>query len=135
MTETTYQHVFTQFLNDYWGAFHELLEAQSVNPRRLASPLFDAVVAAHTRFAGVKGFVEPGVDRLAALWRVVGERRAANPDAPLTATEIAFARDYFEMVYDALVARGKVFPRVAGDTLAHATHGHPRGVLRADAAR
>jgi hypothetical protein len=135
MTETTYRQVFTQFLNDYWGAFHEVLEAQSVNPHRLASPLFDAVVAAHARFATRKGFVEPGVDRLRTVWQNVAERRASNPDAPLTAREVAYARDHFEMVYDALMARGKVFPRVAGDTLAHAMHGHPRGVLRADAAR
>ena len=135
MTETTYRQVFTQFLNEYWGAFHEALEAQSVNPNRLAPSLFGAVVAAHRRFATRKGFVEPGVDGLATLWRTVGERRASSPDAPLTAREIAFARTQFEMVYDALMARGQVFGRAAGDALSGATHGHPRGVLRADAAR
>jgi hypothetical protein len=135
MTESTYRQVFTQFLNDYWGAFHEVLEAQSVNPHRLAPPLFDAVVAAHARFASVKGFVEPGVERLAVLWQTVQARRASSPDAPLTAREIAYAREQFEKVYDALMARGKVFVQVAGATLASAMHGHPRGVLRADTAR
>jgi hypothetical protein len=135
MTETTYRQVFTQFLNDYWGAFHEVLEAQSVNPHWLAPPLFDAVVAAHARFVRVRGFVEPGVERLAVLWRTVHARRASSPDAPLTAREIAYARKQFERVYDALMARSKVFVQVAGDTLARAPHGHPRGVLRADAAR
>jgi hypothetical protein len=135
MTETTYRQVFTRFLNEYWGAFHEVLEAQSVNPHWLAPPLFDAVAAAHAWFATRKGFVEPGVDRLGTLWRSVAERRASSPDAPLTAREITYARDQFETVYDALMARGKVFPRAADDTLQHATHGYPGGPLHADAAR
>ena len=51
MNERRYRSLFEQFLNDYWGAFHEVLEAQSVNPQKLAASLFDALVDAHARFA------------------------------------------------------------------------------------
>ena len=51
MTEATFKEVLAQFLNDYWGAFHEALEAQSVTPRRLASSLFDRLQAEHRAFA------------------------------------------------------------------------------------
>jgi hypothetical protein len=135
MTEMRYREVFELFLNDYWGAFHEALEAQSVNPRGLAPPLFDALVAAHRRFADQKGFTESSVAALARLWDVVASRRAVTADAPLTAREIAFARAHFEKIYDRLAARGTLFPRASADALAVALHGHPRSVLRADAAR
>lgn len=38
MDETTYRRLLTQCLNEYWGACHEVLEAQSVNARMLADP-------------------------------------------------------------------------------------------------
>ena len=135
MTETRYANVFTQFLNEYWGAFHEVLEAQSVNPHHLAPPLFDALAAAHRRFAGRGGFCRPAVDVLGALWNVVAERRRTNPDAPLSAREIQYARAQFEAIHDALMARGKLFPMAAADALGQARHANPRAPLRADAAR
>lgn len=135
MTETKYARTFTQFLNDYWGAFHEVLEAQSVNPHYLAPSLFDALTAAHRRFAGVDGFGEPAIDALGVLWDVVGERRSRSPHAPLRPREIQRARAQFEAIHDALMARGKLFPLAAADALGHARHAHPRAPLRADAAR
>jgi hypothetical protein len=135
MTETTYAKVFTQFLNEYWGAFHEVLEAQSVNPHWLAPPLFDELIAAHRQFASLEGFVRRPVERLSTLWDTVAARRRDDVDAPLTAREIRYARAQFETIHDLLMARGKVFPRAAADALAHAVHAHPRAALRADAAR
>lgn len=135
MNERKYRQVFAQFLNDYWGAFHEVLEAQSVNPKMLAPPLFDAVVEAHRRFAAQKGVMDPAVVRLGGLWDHIRGRREATPHAPLSAREVAHARALFETIYDALVARGKVYPRVGGEVLSQAIHGNPRAPLRADAAR
>jgi hypothetical protein len=135
MIETRYRQVFEQFLNDYWGAFHELLEAQSVNPHRLAPSLFDQVVAAHGRFAASTTFAAPAIARLGRLWEVVATRRAGTKDAALSAREIAFARAQFEEIYDTLAARGTLFPKVAAGVLAQAPHAHPRAPLRADAAR
>jgi hypothetical protein len=135
MTETRYARVFTQFLNDYWGAFHEVLEAQSVNPHWLAPSLFDALSAAHRRFSDVNGFAEPAIERLGCVWDAVAEHRKATPHTPLSAHEIQYARAQFETIYDAMMARGKVFPRAAADVLAHAVHAHPRVALRPDAAR
>jgi hypothetical protein len=135
MTETKYRQVFEQFLNDYWGAFHEVLEEQSVNPQWLAASLFDGVVAAHARFAARKAFASPAVARLSHLWEVVAARREETKDAPLSAREIAFAREQFEQIYDALAARGTLFSRAAASVMAQAPHGHPRAALRADAAR
>jgi hypothetical protein len=135
MTETKFTDVFTQFLNEYWGAFHEVLEAQSINPHHLAPSLFDRVTGAHRRFARVDSFVRPALDVLDVLWKAVGERRRTTPHAPLSAREIRYARAQFETIHDAMMARGKLFPRAAADVLAHALHAHPRAPLRADAAR
>ena len=134
MNERTYRRVFRQFLNDYWGAFHEVLEAQSVNPRMLAGSLFDAVIAAHRRFvAAGDGFGSP-VDRLDRLWRRVAERRAATPDAPLTAREVTHARAQFEAIYDGLEARGALYPLASKTVHDGAVHGTPRTRLRPDSA-
>jgi len=135
MTEAKYVKTFTQFLNDYWGAFHEVLEAQSVNPHHLAPSLFDALTAAHRRFAGLDGFGRSAINALGRLWDVVGERRRTNPHAPLLPREIQSARAQFEAIHDALMARGKLFPLAAADALEHAQHAHPRAPLRADPAR
>lgn len=136
MDEGTYRRVLTEFLNDYWGAFHEVLEAQSVNPRMLAAPLFDALVAEHGRFAPLcDGAVDPAVQRLGRLWAHVTERREVTFEAPLSAKEVAHARTQFERIYDALVARGTAYPQVRTEVLSHAVHGHPRAPLRADAGR
>jgi hypothetical protein len=137
MKERTYRQLFTQFLNDYWGAFHEVLEAQSVNPRLLAGSLFDKLVAEHRRLAALDAGVKAhmGMERLERLWAHVVERRTDTPDAPLSAKEIAHARTQFEEIYDDLVARGAPFGHVGTEVLSHALHGHPRGPSRVDAAR
>jgi hypothetical protein len=135
MTETKYAKVFAQFLNEYWGAFHEVLEAQSVNPHWLAVPLFDALIAAHRRFAAIDAIAAPAIARLGTLWDAVAARRGERPDSPLSVGEIQYARREFEAIYDLLMKRGKVYPLAAATALSHAVHAHPRAMLRADAAR
>ena len=134
MNEWTYRRVFDQFLNDYWGAFHEVLEAQSVNPKRLAGSLFDALMDAHRRFSAVAQPLRTEVARLDQLWSAVCARRAETPDAPLTTREVIYARVYFEAVYDAFVARGTIYPLASKEVHAQARHGTPRTPLRPDAA-
>ena len=135
MDQNTYRKMFTEFLNNYWGAFHEALEAQSVNPRMLADPLFNALVDAHGRFAAVRDGVDPAVERLGRLLRHVGERRKVTFEAPLSAQEVAQAGKEFKTIYDTLVAYGKEYPESAREVVSHAVHGTPRTPLRADAAR
>ena len=135
MDEKTYRTLFAQFLNEYWGAFHEALEAQTVNPRMLADSLFDAVVAAHQRFAAARGGVDPAVETLGRLWAHVAERRNVTFEAPLSAREVEHARTQFETIYDTLVIHGKAYPKAGTDVVSHAVHGTPRSPLRADAAR
>lgn len=134
MTERTYRRLFEQFLNDYWGAFHEVLEAQSVNPKMLAASLFEDLVEAHRRFATIAANIGPDVERLERLWRHVHERREEISDAPLTAREVAHARAQFESLYDGFAARGTLYPMVSRKVHAAAVHGTPRTPLRPDAA-
>ena len=135
MDKTAYETLLAQFLNDYWGAFHEALEAQSVNPRMLADSLFDALGAAHHRFAAARDGVDPALERLGRLWRHVGERRTVTVEAPLSAHEVEHARTQFETIYDTLIAQGTPHPKAATDVVSHALHGTPRAPLRGDAAR
>jgi hypothetical protein len=107
----------------------------SVNPHWLAPSLFDALSAAHRRFVSVNGFAGSAIERLGGLWDAVAERRRATPHAPLSAREIQYARAQFETIYDAMMARGEVFPRAAATVLTRALHAHPRATLRPDAAR
>jgi hypothetical protein len=129
-----YRRVFAQFLNDYWGAFHEVLEAQSVNPKMLAGSLFDDMIGAHRRFVALGDAFGPPVDRLDGLWRHVTERRDATRDAPLSSREVAHARAQFEEIYDGLAARGTLYPLAARKVHAAAVHGTPRTPLRPDSA-
>jgi hypothetical protein len=135
MDEKAYRKTFTQFLNEYWGAFHEALEAQSVNPRMLADPLFDALVQSHERFAAARAGVDPAVEHLGRLWKHVADRRSVTVEAPLSAREIEHARTQFETIFDTLLAKGTPYPRAGTDVVSHAVHGTPRTPLRADAAR
>jgi hypothetical protein len=136
MDQNTYQKMFTEFLNSYWGTFHEVLEAQSVNPRILADPLFNGLVDAHERFAAVRDGVDPAVERLGRLWRHVADRRHVTFEAPLSAREVAQARNEFKTIYDTLVAFGKAYPEsTTREVVSQALHGTPRTPLRADAAR
>ena len=134
MDESTYRRVFAQFLNDYWGAFHEVVEAQSVNPHKLADSLFDEVVAAHERFVAAMGGVDPALGRLGHLWFTVTDRRRDTIDVPLSAREVAHAREQFEAIHDAFLVSGKAFGDAVRDVISHATHGTPKSPLRADAA-
>ena len=133
--ERTYRRLFTQFLNEYWGAFHEVLEAQSVNPRMLADPLLNALVVAHQQFAAARDGVDPAVERLGRLWKHVADRRAVTVEAPLSAHEVEHARTQFETIFDTLLAQGKPYTKVGTDVVSHAMHGTPRTRLRGDAAR
>ena len=135
MDEIAYRELFTHFLNDYWGAFHEALEAQSVNPRMLADPLFNALVDAHQKFAAAGNGLDPAVERLGRLWSHVAERRSVTFEAPFSAREVAHARAQFETIFDKLLAEGQAYPDAGTDVVSHAVHGTPRTPLRADAAR
>lgn len=101
----------------------------------LADPLFDALVAAHQRFAAARDGVDPALERLGALWSHVGERRTVTFEAALSAHEVQYARTQFETIYDTLIAHGKAYPKAGTDVVSHAVHGIPRTPLRADAAR
>jgi hypothetical protein len=133
MNQRTYRQAFEQFLNDYWGAFHEVLEAQSVNPRMLASSLFDGLVDAHRRFAAAPTGLGADLDRLGRLWDIVAGKRRETRDAPLSAREIEYARAVFESIYDAFVARGELYALASAEVHARALHGTPRTRLRPDA--
>ena len=135
MTETSYRRLFAEFLNDYWGAFHEVLEAQSVNPHHLAPTLFNALAAAHERFTANAGTASLALTQLGQLWTAVAERRQETADAPLSGQEIRHARLQFEAIYDNFAARGALYPRAAATALTSAVHAHPRAPLRADSAR
>jgi hypothetical protein len=137
MDHQSYRRLFLQFLNGYWGAFHEVLEAQTVNPKMLAGSLYNALCAEHRRFAAaydVKGD-DRALVNLERLWRHVSARRDMTRDTPLTAPEVAHARKQLELIYDALLMYGRAYPDVRSDVLAHALHATPTAPLRADAAR
>lgn len=136
MTEKTFKKVFSQFLNGYWGAFHEALEAQSVTPRRLAGSLFKALRAEHRMFEGMYvGRAKSALDGLENLWRDLEARRYQWPDPALTHADVAEAQRLFEELFDGLVLQGQTFPEAQKEILKHAPHGTPKGPLRADAAR
>jgi hypothetical protein len=136
MTEKTFNKVFTQFLNNYWSAFHEALEAQSVTPRRLAGSLFNALLAEHRAFEGMDvGPAKSAVDELGAIWHDVEAQRYQFPDPALTHDEVTKALQLFEEIYDSLVDQGQPFSATRNEILKHAPHGTPKEPLRADAGR
>ena len=136
MTENGFKKVFTQFLNNYWGAFHEALEAQSVTPRRLAGSLFDAVQAEHRAFAAMYvGPAKSALEELGHIWHDVQARRYQWPDPSLTHDDVTKALQLFEQIYSSLVHQGERYPAARKDILKHAPHGTPKEPLRADAAR
>jgi hypothetical protein len=136
MTETAFKKLFTQFLNNYWGAFHEALEAQSVTARRLASSLFDALQREHRAFEAMYvGPAKSAVDGLGHIWRGVQARRYQSPDPPLTHDEVTKALQLFEEIYGSLVHQGQKYAAARKDILKQAPHGTPKERLRADAAR
>jgi len=136
MTERAFKKGFAQFLNDYWGAFHEALEAQSVTPRRLAGSLFEALQSEHRRFDAIYvGSAKNALADIGRIWHDLEARRYQWPDAALTEEDITKALRSFEEIYDRLVRQGRRFSAARKDVLEHAPHGSPRQRLRADAAR
>ena len=136
MTKSTFATVFTQFLNGYWGAFHEALEAQSVTPSRLAGSLFKALQSEHRAFEAMyAGPAEGALDSLGDVWRELEARRYQSPDPGLTHDEITQARRLFEQIYTSLVREGHKFPALRKTILQHAPHSTPKAPLRTDAAR
>jgi hypothetical protein len=136
MDATRYRKVLTQFLNNYWGAFHEVLEAQSVIPSRLSAALFADLLEEHQRFTTAFRAVAPAqIADLGQLWKRVEDHRTAVPDAPLSPDQIRYARACFEEIYDELCIIGEPFEELRADVLATARHRSPREPLRADASR
>ncbi len=136
MTEETFTKVFGQFITGYWGAFHEVLEAQSVTPKRLASSLFNELVAQHQNFETIyAGPAQSAVDHLGRIWRDVSARRYEFPDPPLTRVEVATAVELFDEIYNSLLRQGHKYASVKRTILDHAPHGTPKEPLRADATR
>ena len=136
MTEKTFKTVFTRFLDGYWGAFHEALEAQGVNPLRLADSLFQELRAEHRAFEAVyAGPAEGALGQLGDIWSDVQTRRYQSPDPPLTHDHVARARKLFEDIFDSLLHEGEKYPAVCEKILKGAEHGTPREPLRADTAR
>ena len=136
MNSKKYRQTLTQFLNNYWGAFHEVLEAQSVMPSRLSDSLFRDLLEEHRRFANTfPGVARLSVDELERLWTRIEEHRTVVPDAPLSPEQIRWAREQFEEIYETLLSLGEPFEALRAEVLAMARHGDPRKPLRADASR
>jgi hypothetical protein len=134
MDDATYRKIFQQFLDRYWGAFHEVLEAQSVTPSRLAGSLFTALREEHDVFVRTYGGPERDtVHALGTLWHGVAVDRIERIDAPLKATTISAALVHFERLFNALQELGDRFAKTRAEILAAAPHGTPTGPLRADA--
>jgi hypothetical protein len=135
MTTRQFEDLFAQFLNGYWGAFHELLEAESVRGDRLARSFFQDVVDAHRRFAAVcPPEAKAAMDALDRVWRQAIDQRRSVPDAPLTAAQLHQALSEFSAIHDALVALGARHAGARDRVLARAPHGTPKGPIRVDAA-
>lgn len=135
MNTHLYEELFSQFLNGYWGAFHELLETESVKRDRLAYSLFRDVVEQHARFAAVcPPEAAAPLDVLGRLWHEVADHRVNVPDAPLTGEQVDRARRGFSALYDALLAVGQYYPAVRTRVIEGAVHATPRTPLRVDAA-
>lgn len=136
MTEAAYRKLLTRFLHNYWGAFHEVLEAQSVTPRRLARSLFNALESEHRAFAAMySGPAQPAVDDLTDLWEDMAARQHEFVDPALTRKDVVRALRQFSAIYDSLIDEGAKFAAARRDILKHAPHGTPNEPLHADAAR
>jgi len=136
MTEDTFKKILSQFLERYWGAFHEALEAQSVTPRRLAGSLAQALKTEHEAFESVYvGPARSAIDGLGLMWKDLEARRYRWPDPVLTHDDVTKALALFTEIYDSLIHEGRPFAAARNEILTHASHGTPRQRLRADAAR
>jgi hypothetical protein len=136
MSDAAFKNAFRHFLYDYWGAFHEVLEAQSITPQRLAESLFDDLLIAHHAFEReYTGAARDAVHELRALWAEVDCRRVEKGDVPLTHEEVVRARQLFQDIYDDLLSQGQQNPAATTEILKFAPHSTPAQPLRADAAR
>ena len=136
MDEATYRQVFRQFLCDYWGAFHEALEAQSVTPSRLAGSIFTALKDRHRAFEAIyAGPARPDVNALGEIWHALEAERYIWPDPPLKHDEVVKAHQHFERLFETLLQQGQTFGTARAEILAQSPHGTPKEPLRADAAR
>jgi len=134
MDEATYRQLFQQFLYRYWGAFHEVLEAQSVTPSRLAASLVAELRNEHTAFAAAyEGPERDAVHALGAIWQANAADRRGRVDAPLTGSNVTAALQHFERLFNALHRLGARFPKTRTAVLAAAPHGTPAEPLRVDA--
>lgn len=135
MTETTFKNVFSQFLDRYWGAFHEALEAQSVNQKRLAESVFRRLQTEHATFIALcEGPDGSAADRLGEIWEAVEHRQSLWPDASLRHDEVVEALQLFKDIYNKLSEEGRKFSATRRNILRRAPHGTPKESLRADAA-
>ena len=136
MNEATYRRVFRQFLDDYWGAFHEALEAQSVTPARLAGSLFTALRDQHRAFHAIyNGPARSDIDALGEIWSALEAERYIWPDPPLKHDDVIKAREHFKRIFETLLQQGSKFGTARAEILAQALHGTPNDPLRVDAAR
>lgn len=136
MNEAMYRRVFRQFLYDYWGAFHEALEAQSVTPARLAGSLFTALRDQHQAFHAIDdGLARPDIDALGEIWRALEAERYIWPDPPLKHDDVVKAQEHFKRIFETLLQQGGKFGTARAEILAQSPHGTPKDPLRVDAAR
>jgi hypothetical protein len=136
MTEKTFKKALSQFLEQYWGAFHEVLEAESVTPKRLAGSLLQRLLAEHRAFEGVYvGPATSALDGLGAIWHDLEISQHQWPDPALTHDDVIKAKRLFVEIYDSLLHEGETFSAARREIVEHAPHGTPKEPLRADAAR
>ncbi len=131
-----FRSLLGQFLNDYWGAFHEAVESQSVSPQRLAGSLFQDIQKAHDAFASrYRGEATTSLDALGWLWDAVDMRRTYRPDTPLKKEEIGKARRQFLKIYHDLLRQGDAYPDTVDEIVGHAPHLTPAAPWHVDAAQ
>lgn len=136
MNEAMYRRVFRQFLHDYWGAFHEALEAQSVTPARLAGSLFTRLKDQHEGFHAIyDDLARPDIEALGEIWRALEAERYIWPDPALKHDAVVKAHEHFKRIFETLLQQGSKFGATRAEILAQSPHGTPKDPLRADAAR
>ncbi|MDE3154654.1 MAG: hypothetical protein KGN76_06100 [Acidobacteriota bacterium] len=135
MGDLEFRELLGQFLYDYWGAFHEAAEAQSVTADRLAGVLFERLRTAHDTFAArYTGQATDAVSALGWLWEAVDMRRTYRPDSPLKKEEIGKARRQFMKIYHDLIRQSSGHLRTVEDLVSHAPHLTPLAPWHVDAA-
>lgn len=135
MGDLEFRNLLGQFLYEYWGAFHEAVESQSVTPERLAGSLFDDVRKAHDEFAAhYAGHATESVAALGWLWDAVDMRRTYRPDSALKKEEIGKARRQFLKIYHDLLRQGTRHQSAIDEVINRAPHLTPAAPWHVDAA-